>query len=147
MNFQAVSVGQKLASDKADRDATRPTATSCAANPGATWTPRHPTVLAYGLEKTDLALASMIQALKNQGLYQSTLFIVTAKTAKSPIDPRKTNKPGHFADLLAALPDAAGNPAALGLRPPSLLIGSLRIHHGRRRRAHLAAGPSGRRKR
>jgi len=47
-------------------------------------------VLAYGLEKTDLALASMIQALKNQGLYQSTLFIVTAKHGQSPIDPRKT---------------------------------------------------------
>src|SRR5882724_7906603 len=57
----------------------------------------------------------MIQALKNQGLYQSTLIIVTAKHGQSPIDPRKTHKPGHFADLLAVLPDAAGNSAALAL--------------------------------
>jgi arylsulfatase A-like enzyme len=54
----------------------------------------------------------MIQALKTRGLYQSTLFIVSAKHGQSPINPAKVNKPGHFADLVAALPDAATNPGA-----------------------------------
>ena len=67
-------------------------------------------VLAYGLRKTDEALASFISALKAQGIYDSTLIIVTAKHGQSPINPLKTNKPGHFADLVAALPDAARTP-------------------------------------
>src|SRR5207253_9307778 len=57
----------------------------------------------------------MITALKNQGLYDSTLFIVSAKHGQSPINPAKINKPGHFADLVAALPDAGSNPAAIAI--------------------------------
>jgi arylsulfatase A-like enzyme len=72
-------------------------------------------VLAYGLQKTDEALGSMIQALKQRGLYDSTLFIVTAKHGQSPINPTKINKPGHFADLVATLPDAATNPGAMAI--------------------------------
>jgi hypothetical protein len=34
-------------------------------------------------------------------------FIVSAKHGQSPINPVKVNKPGHFADLVASLPDAA----------------------------------------
>jgi arylsulfatase A-like enzyme len=69
-------------------------------------------VLAYGLDKTDQALGKMIHALKERGIYESTLFIVTAKHGQSPINPVKVNKPGHFADLVAALPDAGSNPGA-----------------------------------
>src|SRR3979411_1262407 len=54
----------------------------------------------------------MIKALRGQHIYESTLFIVTAKHGQSPINPAKVNKPGHFADLVAALPDAATNPGA-----------------------------------
>src|SRR6202048_1144930 len=54
----------------------------------------------------------MIQALKQRGLYDSTLFIVTAKHGQSPINPVKITKPGHFADLVATLPDAATDPGA-----------------------------------
>jgi len=54
----------------------------------------------------------MIQALKRRGIYDSTLFVVSAKHGQSPINPVKVNKPGHFADLVATLPDAATNPAA-----------------------------------
>jgi len=72
-------------------------------------------VLAYGLQKTDDALGSMIQALKDQGIYDSTLFIVSAKHGQSPINPVKVNKPGHFADLVAALPDAGTNAGALAI--------------------------------
>jgi arylsulfatase A-like enzyme len=57
----------------------------------------------------------MIKALKSQGLYDSTLFIVTSKHGQSPINPAKVNKPGHFADLVAALPDGNSNPAAIAL--------------------------------
>ncbi len=57
----------------------------------------------------------MIEALKSAGIYDSTLFIVSAKHGQSPINPAKVNKPGHFADLVAALPDAGTNPAALAI--------------------------------
>ncbi len=115
LNFQAVSVGQKLAGDNADG--------SCAADTTFTGQPGGykdgagtPTaVLAYALQKTDQALGSLIQAFKAQGIYESTLFIVTAKHGQSPINPVKINKPGHFADLVAALPDANTNPAAMAI--------------------------------
>jgi hypothetical protein len=116
MNFQAVSVGQKLAKDNSDGSCTEDTGplngqpggyTDGAGSPSA--------VLAYGLQRTDEALGSMIQALKDQGIHDSTLFIVSAKHGQSPINPVKTNKPGHFADLVAALPDAGTNPAAIAI--------------------------------
>ena len=112
MNFQAVSVGQKLEKDNSDG--------GCLADITFTGQPGGYTdgagtptaVLAYGLKKTDDALWSMIKGLKAAGIYDSTLFIVSAKHGQSPINPVKTNKPGHFADLVAALPDAGSNPAA-----------------------------------
>jgi len=118
MNFQAVSVGQKLAKDNSDGSCPQSTHTGL---PGGyidgAGTPT--AVLAYGLQKTDEALGSMIQALKQRGLYNSTLFIVGAKHGQSPINPAKVNKPGHFADLVAALPDAATNPGALAIASAS----------------------------
>jgi arylsulfatase A-like enzyme len=72
-------------------------------------------VLSYGLEKTDESLEAMIQGLKAQGIFESTLFIVTSKHGQSPINPTKVNKPGHFADLVAALPDASTNPGAIAI--------------------------------
>src|SRR5229473_2113023 len=114
MNFQAVSVGQKLAEDNSDGSCPQSTHTGL---PGGyidgAGTPT--AVLAYGLQKTDEALGSMIQALKQRGLYNSTLFIVGAKHGQSPINPAKVNKPGHFADLVAALPDAGTSSAALAI--------------------------------
>jgi hypothetical protein len=115
MNFQAVSVGQKLAKDNSDGSCTADT--SFAGQTGGykdgAGTPT--AVLAYALQKTDEALGRMINALKGQHIYDSTLFIVSAKHGQSPINPVKVNKPGHFADLVAALPDAGTNPAALTL--------------------------------
>jgi predicted AlkP superfamily pyrophosphatase or phosphodiesterase len=116
MNFQAVSVGQKLAKDNFDGSCTIATG-ALNGQPGGyldgAETPS--AVLRYGLEKTDQALASMIQALKDQGIYDSTLFVVSAKHGQSPINPVKVNKPGHFADLVAALPDGGTNPAAIAI--------------------------------
>jgi predicted AlkP superfamily pyrophosphatase or phosphodiesterase len=115
MNFQAVSVGQKLEKDNSDGSCVDDTAFVGQAG-GYTDGAGTPTgVLAYALQKTDAALASMIKALKDQGIYDSTLFIVTSKHGQSPINPVKVNKPGHLADLVAALPDGATNPAAIAL--------------------------------
>jgi hypothetical protein len=117
MNFQAVSVGQKLAKDNYDNSCVDDTDPSINQQSGGyadgVGTPS--AVLAYGLQKTDEALGSMIQALKSQGIYDSTLFIVSAKHGQSPINPVKVNKPGHFGDLVAALPDATTNPAAIAI--------------------------------
>lgn len=115
MNFQAVSVGQKLESDNKDG--------SCVADAlfngkpgGYTDGAGTPTdVLKYALDKTDAALGSMIDALKAHHIYDSTLFIVSAKHGQSPINPAKVNKPGHFADLVAALPDAGTSAAAMAI--------------------------------
>ncbi|HWZ83961.1 MAG TPA: alkaline phosphatase family protein [Terriglobales bacterium] len=117
MNFQAVSVGQKLVTDNFDNSCVSDTDPNINQQPGGykdgSGTPS--AVLAYGLQQTDAALASMIAALKAAGLYDSTLFIVTAKHGQSPINPAKINKPGHFADLVAKLPDAGSNPAAIAI--------------------------------
>jgi predicted AlkP superfamily pyrophosphatase or phosphodiesterase len=111
MNFQAVSVGQKVSHDNGNGTCPQSIHTGM---PGGyldgagTPTP----VLAYGLQKTDEALRDMIQALKQRGIFESTLFIVTAKHGQSPINPVKINKPGHFADLVATLPDAGTDAGA-----------------------------------
>jgi hypothetical protein len=114
MNFQAVSVGQKLEKDNASLGCAADTDPDINGQPGGyldgAGTPT--AVLSYGLHKTDAALQSMIDALKDAGIYESTLFIVTAKHGQSPINPVKTKKPGHFADLVAALPGAGSDPAA-----------------------------------
>jgi hypothetical protein len=117
MNFQAVSVGQKLVKDNYDSSCIDDTDPKLNQQRGGymdgSGTPS--AVLAYGLQKTDEALASMIVALKNAGIYDSTLFIVTAKHGQSPINPAKVRKPGHFADLVASLPDGKTNPAAIAI--------------------------------
>jgi len=118
MNFQAVSVGQKLAKDNSDGSCVADTLfngkpggyTDGAGTPTA--------VLAYALQKTDDALRSMSNALKAQHIYDSTLFIVSAKHGQSPINPAKVNKPGHFADLVAALAvkqGATGDPGVVAI--------------------------------
>src|SRR3984893_4558532 len=105
MNFQAVSVGQKLAHDSAGPQCNRADGNRLRGKAGGYLdgfgTPTD--VLNYGLEKTDAALGARIAERKEQRIYDSTLFIVTAKHGQSPIDPLKTNKPGHFADLVATL--------------------------------------------
>jgi hypothetical protein len=137
MNFQAVSVGQKLS--KNNSDGSCPKKSSLDGEVGGyvdgLGTPTK--VLAYGLDKTDEALGDMIMALKQQGIYDSTLFIVSAKHGQSPINPAKVNKPGHFADLVAALPDAASNSHC---ESGGLYHRALRLRPGRRYSSDLATG-------
>lgn len=112
MNFQAVSVGQKLAKDNRDGSCIADTLFSGKAGGYLDGSGTPSDVLAYGLDKTDQALGKIIEGLKSAHVYDSTLVIVTAKHGQSPINPLVVNKPGHFADLVAALPDASTNPAA-----------------------------------
>lgn len=68
MNFQAVSVGQKTAGYL-----------DAAATPSPD--------LRNALEHTEASLGRMVRELKRQGLFESTLIIVTAKHGQAPIDP------------------------------------------------------------
>ena len=105
MNFQAVSVGQKLEIDNKAGGCTADTDSTINGQPGGytdgSGTPT--AVLNFGLNYVDGALGRMIKGLRAAGIYDSTLFIVSAKHGQSPINPVKTNKPGHFADLVFGL--------------------------------------------
>src|ERR1700688_637034 len=107
MNFQAVSVGQKLLKDNPGGGCASDTAytglqggyTDGLGTPSA--------VLAYGLQRTDAALRAFITELKKAGIYDRTLIIVTAKHGQSPINLATLLKPGHFADLVCAVGDCS----------------------------------------
>jgi hypothetical protein len=108
-DYQAVSVGQKLSHDTPDRScinsSTAADAARLSGQPGGyldgSGTPTD--VLTYGLDGVDSDLGQIVDALKQQNLYESTLIIVTAKHGQSPINPVKVNKPGHFANLVVGL--------------------------------------------
>lgn len=114
MNFQAVSVGQKLLVDNPG--------SACAADTNPAINGQHggyldgsgrpSAVLAYGLASVDRALGQFVHALKSDGLYDSTLIIVTSKHGQSPININKLVKPGHFADLVCQVSDCTSNEAA-----------------------------------
>jgi hypothetical protein len=117
MNFQAVSVGQKLSIDNKAGGCTADTDPMINGQPGGylDGTGAPTAVLSFALNYVDGALGRMIKGLKAAGIYDSTLFIVSAKHGQTPINPVKTNKPGHFADLVAALSDAGTDPGALAI--------------------------------
>ena len=104
MNFQAVSVGQKLIAPKS--------ATRTDANSGgyedAQGTPR-PKMLAE-IEFVDAAIGQMVDALEDNRLLDSTVIIITAKHGQSPIDPNR----------FFPIPGNSGNNGT----PPSGIIGS-----------------------
>ena len=105
MNFQAVSVGQKLISPKS--------AVRTDANSGgyedAQGTPR-PKMLAE-IQFVDAAIGQMVAALKHEGFFDSTTIIITAKHGQSPIDPNR----------FFPIPGNSGNNGT----PPSGIIGNL----------------------
>jgi Type I phosphodiesterase / nucleotide pyrophosphatase len=73
MNFQAVSVGQKLISGGVKGGYSDAAGTPTAAMLGE-------------IEFADAAIGQMVKALHNQGLLDSTAIIITAKHGQSPID-------------------------------------------------------------
>jgi hypothetical protein len=85
MNFQAVSVGQKLIE------------ASNATTGGYKDAQGTPTdALVSEFEFVDDAIGQMVQELKDRGLFESTLIIITAKHGQSPIDPNRYFPiPGH----------------------------------------------------
>ena len=85
MNFQAVSVGQKLI--EASNSET-------GGYVDAQGTPTAPLLSEF--EFVDDAIGQMVNELKDRGLYESTLVIITAKHGQSPIDPNRYFPiPGH----------------------------------------------------
>jgi hypothetical protein len=114
MNFQAVSVGQKLLVDNSDGGCPADTDSTINLQRGGyldgLGTPS--AVLAYGLKRTDDALWQFINGLKKAGIYDSTLIIVTAKHGQSPINLAKLTKPGHFADLVCTVSNCSTSAAA-----------------------------------
>jgi len=100
MNFQAVSVGQKLV-QKVD-------ATTIITN-GYTDSQATPSAgLQDALAHTDHSIGVLMDALSARGLLSSTLIIVTAKHGQAPIDPHRLKKIAP-----ALLESAAGGPAVL----------------------------------
>jgi hypothetical protein len=89
MNFQTVSVGQKLI-----EKTLTPTVTGGYLDAQGTPTQS----LLNAIEFVDLSVGNMIEALKTNGLLSSTLIVITAKHGQSPIDSSRylgiSNSPG-----------------------------------------------------
>ncbi len=114
MNFQVVSVGQKLVEK------------SIGTSGGyldAMGTPMAP--LLSEIEFTDKAIGNMVQELKNRGLYESTLIVITAKHGQNPIDSSHYipilkvaggTSPATLLDNAGLLPysEAPSNPTGIG---------------------------------
>jgi hypothetical protein len=78
MNFQAVSVGQKLI-EKSNH------VTGGYQGPGGT-----PSEALLGeIKFVDASIGAFVKELKARGLYDSTLIVITAKHGQSPIDPTR----------------------------------------------------------
>ena len=84
-NFQAVSVGQKLAVDPVS--GLKGGYTDVLGTPGQ--------ALVGQLDFVDRSLGRMVQELKRERLFDSTLIIVSAKHGQSPIDVSKRRAIGH----------------------------------------------------
>jgi len=120
MNFQAVSVGQKLI-EKGVKGGYTDAAGTVTAN------------LKTEIVFVDAAIGQMVAELKKQRLLETTLIIVTAKHGQSPIDPNRfqelsagiTTTP---ADVLAALylpPPPVGGAPENPNTPPKGLLGPI----------------------
>ena len=83
MNFQAVSVGQKLI----EYNDTTKTIVATGGYQDAIGTPTEP--LFDEIEFVDKAIGAFSEELQDQGIDQSTLVVITAKHGQSPIDPHR----------------------------------------------------------
>jgi arylsulfatase A-like enzyme len=117
MNFQAVSVGQKLI----QKSLTPPLKGGYLDSFGT------PTAVLVGeIEFVDASIGKMVSALKKSGAYDSTLIVITAKHGQSPVDsPRYTGittsgpvttSPADILDSLGCLPfsESPSNPTGIG---------------------------------
>ena len=110
MNFQAVSVGQKLVEK------------SLGTPGGYQDSTGKPTeVLENEFKFIDASIGEMVSELKTQGLYDSTLIIITAKHGQSPIDPLRYNpilntgtSPATLLANLLPYSESPNNPTGIG---------------------------------
>lgn len=120
MNFQAVSVGQKLITPAAPPDGRDDV--NSGGYKDAAGTPRP--IMMNQIVFVDAAIGQMVAALQKNHLLESTTIIITAKHGQSPIDPlrffpipgktQNGNSPGGIiANLLPAIYSNANN--SLGL--------------------------------
>jgi hypothetical protein len=87
MNFQAVSVGQKLKTGNKNDPLDCPTPTTCLIGGYADSLGKTPhNGLQSGLDFVDQQIGQIVVKLRHNGLLQSTLVIITAKHGQSPID-------------------------------------------------------------
>ncbi len=98
MNFQAVSVGQKLI-----ENGVKGGYTDAAGTPTAN--------MKSEIVFVDDAIGQMVEQLKDQGLLESTLVIITAKHGQSPVDthrfmPINSTSPAHLLGAAGLLPDS-----------------------------------------
>jgi hypothetical protein len=115
MNFQVVSVGQKLIQKSVSL-------TGGYLDAEGTPTPS----LLDEIEFADASIGKMVAALKKNGVYDSTLIIITAKHGQSPIDSARyqgitatgpvTTSPATILDGASCLPlsESPSNPTGIG---------------------------------
>jgi hypothetical protein len=105
MNFQAVSVGQKLIEGG--------TGGVKGGYIDAAGTPTGP--MQDEIKFVDASIGAMVSELKSDGLLESTLIIITAKHGQSPIDTHRFIEPTTSpADLLAGFLPASESPLTPG---------------------------------
>lgn len=115
MNFQAVSVGQKLIEK------------SLSTTGGYLDSEGTPTPSLLGeIQFVDASIGKMVAALKSNGVYGSTLIVITAKHGQSPVDSSRytgittngpiTTSPATILDDYGCLPtsESPSNPTGIG---------------------------------
>jgi hypothetical protein len=107
MNFQSVYVGQSVK----ETDVAVGGYKNAAALPSAE--------LLGEIEYVDTAIGEIVNALKENGIYNSTLVIITAKHGESPIDPTRyvadgADTPATLLGTLIPYSESPLNPAGIG---------------------------------
>jgi hypothetical protein len=125
MNFQVVSVGQKLV--EASNNTT-------GGYVDAIGTPS--AALLSEFKFVDGAIAAFVDELKDKGLYDSTLIVITAKHGQSPIDPsryvpQKKNgtTPATLLSVAGYLPDSESTTNPNGIGPTEDDVSLLWLKH------------------
>lgn len=97
MNFQALSVGQKLNEKQISMQGGY---LDAAGTPSA--------ALLSEFQFVDASIGAFVNELKKQGLYESTLIVITAKHGQSPIDPTRYVPQANVGTTPATLLSNAG---------------------------------------
>ncbi len=117
MNFQAVSIGQKLI-----EKSLTPTVKGGYLDSRGTPSP----ALLSEIQFVDASIGKMVSALRSAGVYDSTLMVITAKHGQSPVDTSRytgitsngpvTTSPADILDSANCLPtsESPSNPTGIG---------------------------------